>query len=640
MADKIVKETGELEINSENIFPIIKKWLYTDHEIFLRELVSNASDAIKKMDHLTGLGEFKGERTDSRIDISVDKEAKTITIKDNGIGMNTEDIKKYINQIAFSGAEEFVEKYMKDDKDSQIIGHFGLGFYSSYMVASLVEIKTLSYKEGSKAVHWTCDGSTSYTIEASDKTDIGSEIILHINDENEEYLNEWKMTELLNKYCKYYSTEIYLAKTKTEKEKDKDGKEIEDGKEITSIVPELMNETNPIWNKNPAELKDEDYKEFYRKEYPMKPEPLFWIHLNVDFPFTLNGILFFPKLGPDFDFQKSEISLYCNQVFVSDQLKEVIPEYLNLLQGVIDSPDIPLNVSRSALQSDGNVKKIAGHISKKVADKIKGLFNTEREQYEKYWDDINPFIKFGMIKDDDFFKKVESAMIFKSATKDGFVTADEYKERNTGNMNKDKKCVILYANDSKGQSIYLDMIKDKGMEAVALDHMIDSHLITRLESKWSDFKFTRVDSNSVDKLIETDVEVSDSDKETQEKFEKIFREVLGNEKQEVKVDDLGKDVTAILNVSEESRRMKEMMIQMNPNGDSAMDDMFGGSILMLNSEHGVVKQISSLWESDKDKATKLAHHVFDLASIAQKPLEGDRLSTFIKRSNELLTELN
>ena len=640
MAENIVKETGELEIHSENIFPIIKKWLYTDHEIFLRELVSNASDAIKKLDHLSGVGEFKGERGDSRIDISIDKDKKTITIKDNGIGMDADDIKKYINQIAFSGAEEFVQKYMKDDENAQIIGHFGLGFYSSYMVADLVEIHSLSHKEGSSAVHWTCDGSTTFTLEGSEKSDIGTEIILHINEENNEYVNEWKISELLTKYCKYYPTEIYLHKTKTEKEKDEDGKEIEGGKETTSIVPELINETQPIWTKNPAELKDEDYKEFYRKEFPMKPEPLFWIHLNVDFPFNLNGILYFPKLGNDFDYQKSEISLYCNQVFVSDQLKDVIPEYLQLLQGVIDSPDIPLNVSRSALQSDGNVKKIAGHISKKVADKIKGLFNTEREQYEKYWEDINPFIKFGMIKDDDFFGKVEKAMIFKSATGEGFVTAEEYKERNTGNMNKENKCVILYSNDSKAQSMYLDMVKEKGLEAVALDHMIDSHLITRLESKWSDYKFTRVDANSVDKLIESDVEVSDTDKETQESFEKIFREVLDNEKLEVKVDDLGKDVTAILNVSEESRRMREMMVMMNPNGDTSLDDMFGGSTLMLNSEHGVVKQISSLWESDKDKATKLAHHVYDLASIAQKPLEGDRLTAFIKRSNELLTELN
>jgi molecular chaperone HtpG len=638
MADNIVKETGELEIHTENIFPIIKKWLYTDHEIFLRELVSNASDAIKKIEHLSGVGEYKGEHGDSRIDILIDKENKKLTIKDNGIGMTGDEIKKYINQIAFSGAEEFVKKYKSEDENSQIIGHFGLGFYSSYMVANLVEIHSLSHKEGSNAVHWTCDGSTHFTLGASEKTDVGTEIILHINEENEDFLNEWKINELLTKYCRYYPTPIYLHKTVTEKEKDEEGKEKEDGKEITKIVPEQVNETEPIWTKNPAELKEEDYKEFYRKEFPMKPDPLFWIHLNVDFPFNLNGILYFPKLAKDFDLTKSEISLYSNQVFVTNQTQDLLPEYLHLLQGVIDSPDIPLNVSRSSLQSDARVKKISSHISKKIADKVKGLFNTEREQYEKYWEDIHPFIKFGIIKDDDFYKRVEKALIFKSSTKGDFVTAEEYKARNTGNLNKENKTVILYSSDEKQQATYLDMIKSKDMEAVVLDHIIDTHLISTLEMKWTDFKFKRVDADSVDKLIEKDVEETEEDKKEKENFEKIFREVLKNEKLDVRLDNLGSDVSAMLVLSEEQRRMSEMMFMMNPQGgDANLDEIFGGqTALMLNKEHKLVKDIAEKWENDKDRATVLAEHIYDLASMAYKPLEGDKLTKFIKRSNELL----
>jgi molecular chaperone HtpG len=646
MAEKLQKETGDLSIHTENILPIIKKWLYSDHEIFIRELVSNASDAISKLDRLAGLGEFKGDAGAPKIKVAVDKKKKTITISDTGVGMTADEIKKYINQIAFSGAEEFLEKYKQDDEKSQIIGHFGLGFYSAYMVADLVEIHTKSFKDDSPAVHWSCDGSTTYSLEASDKETIGSEIILHVNDDNKEYLEETKIKELLTKYCKYYAVPVVVDEEKEveieDKKKKKDDDKADDKpKKTKKVIEEVqINETKPIWTKKPAELKDEDYLNFYRKEYPMKEDPLFWVHINVDFPFNINGILYFPKLKNDFDINKSEISLYCNQVFVTDQTQDLIPEYLHLLQGVIDSNDIPLNVSRSYLQSDNRVKKISGHITKKVADKLKGMFKTEREQFQKYWDDIHPFIKFGMLKDDDFQEKVKDITLIKS-TKENYYTLAEYKEKFIAtNMNKDKKCVVLYTSDAKQQATYLKAAEDKGYEVVLFDHMIDSHFLSMFEAKNSDYKFTRIDSNTVDKLIDAESEDAKVDEKESEAFQTIFREALSNDKLDVKLENMSDDKTsAIMTMSEESRRMKEMMRMMNPQGES-MDDMFGGSTLILNNNNAVVQKIKTLWESDKDKAGMFINHVYDLASLTQKPLEGERLTAFVSRSSEILAELN
>ncbi|MCB0279088.1 MAG: molecular chaperone HtpG [Calditrichaeota bacterium] len=627
------KETGDLSIHTENIMPIIKKWLYSDHEIFLRELVSNAADAIQKLNHLAGLGEFKGDAGKNKIEVSVDPEKKTITVSDNGIGMTADEVKKYINQIAFSGAEEFLQTYKKDDQSSQIIGHFGLGFYSAYMVADLVEIHSLSHKDGANGIHWTCDGSTKYELEASKKKTIGTEIILHINDENKEFLTEAKLKELLNKYCSYYAVPIYLMETQNLSDEDK--KKTKKAKKKAVQI----NDTKPIWTKKPSDLKDKDYLDFYHKEYPMNEDPLFWIHINVDFPFNLNGILFFPKLRNDWDQNKSEISLYCNQVFVTDQTQDLIPEFLLQLQGVIDSTDIPLNVSRSYLQKDSRVKKISGHITKKIADKLKGLFNTERKKFEGYWSDIHPFIKYGMLRDDEFYEKVKEIALFKT-TADNYVTLDQYKERNTGNINADKKCVVLYTSDVKLQATYLNAVKNKKLEAVILDHIIDNHFIQMLESKMSDFKFKRIDSDSVDRLINSDSSSKEVDKAEKETFEKIFKEALKNDKLDVKVESMSDiQTSALVTQSEEQRRMKEMMRMMNPGG-ATMDDVFGSPTLVINSENEVIKRIKNLWELDKSKSTLLVEHVYDLACMSQKPLEGDRLDHFIKRSNEVLKSMN
>ena len=639
MADSI-KETGELSIHTENILPIIKKWLYSDHEIFLRELVSNASDAIQKLNHLSGLGQFKGDAGDNRIDVKVDKKKKTITISDNGLGLTAEEAKKYINQIAFSGAEEFLKQYKKDDQNSQIIGHFGLGFYSAYMVADLVEINSLSYQENAQAIHWKSDGSNSYELASSKKKSIGTEITLHINDENKEFLEEPRIKSLLEKYCRYYSVPVFMHEVvETEVADKKDETKKKKKKEIKETQ---INETKPIWTKSPQELKDDDYLEFYRKEFPMKEDPLFWIHINVDFPFNLSGILYFPKLKNDWDLQKSEISLYCNQVFVTDQTQDLIPEYLQLLQGVVDSPDIPLNVSRSYLQKDARVKKISGHITKKVADKLKALFNTEREKFEKYWEDIHPFIKFGVLKDEDFYDKVKDILLVKTVD-DKYLTLNQYKEEFVAQINKDKKCVVIYTNDTKQQASYIEMAKTKGYATVIMDHMIDNHFIQHLESKMTDFKFKRVDASTVDKLIESDIEVTEVDKEEKEAFEKIFREALKNDKLDVQVENMDdKTIPAILTLSEEQRRMKEMMYVMQAQqGNANLDDLFGGGgTLVLNAENEIVKRVKNLWELDKVKSTLFVEHLYDLACMAHKPLEGARLSNFVKRSSDILSRVD
>lgn len=610
-------ETGNISIHTENILPIIKKWLYADHEIFLRELVSNGVDAITKLQHLADMGEFKG-KVDGKVTVAVDKDKKQITISDNGLGMTDEEIKKYINQIAFSGAEEFAKKYQKDDKDSGIIGHFGLGFYSAFMVSEKVEIHTKSYVKDSVAAHWVSDGSTTFTIDASDKKDRGTTIILHVDEENQDFLEPARINEILNKYCKFLPVEIEF-----------------DGK--------VINETHPIWVKSPNEVKAEEYKEFYQKLYPFQQEPLFWIHLNVDYPFRLTGILYFPKVQHEMDVTKGQIQLYCKQVYVSNNVNEILPEFLTLLRGVLDSPDIPLNVSRSYLQSDRNVKKIASHITKKIADKLNEMYNNDRETYEKYWNDISPFIKFGMLTDDSFYDKVQDIILAGSA--DGkLVSLKEYVERNKEkNKGEGDKTIILYSNDKNKQSTYLEMVKEKGLEAVVFEHLLDTHFISLIERKREDIKFVRVDANVVDKLINPNAMTIEVDKGQKDVLEKIFKDAVKNEKVKISVENLtSSDIAAKIIVSEESRRIKEMMRNMAVmnNGKESIDDMFDESTLVVNVNNDLIRKLLILEPSKNELVSELALHVYDLALMGQKTLDGERMNAFIKRSNKLLSQIS
>lgn len=610
-------ETGNISIHTENILPIIKKWLYADHEIFLRELVSNAVDAVTKLQYLSDVGEFKG-KVKGKVTVKVDKEKKEIRVIDNGIGMTAEEVKKYINQIAFSGAEEFAKKYNKDDKNSGIIGHFGLGFYSAFMVSEKVEIHTLSHVKDSVAAHWVSDGSTNFTIDASDRKDRGTEIILHIDEENQDFLETVRVKEILNKYCKFLPVEIEFENEK-------------------------INETHPTWIKSPSDVKEAEYKEFYQKLYPFQPEPLFWIHLNVDYPFSLTGILYFPKVQHEMDVNKGQIQLYCKQVFVSNNVNEILPEFLTLLRGVLDSPDIPLNVSRSYLQSDRNVKKIATHITKKIADKLNEMYNNDRENYEKYWNDISPFIKFGMMTDDSFFEKVQDIVLTES-TDGKLVSLKEYIERNKEkNKGEGDKTVILYTNDKNKQSTYIELVKEKGLEAVVFEHLIDSHFISFIERKRSDIKFTRVDANVVDKLINPNAITIEVEKGQKETLEKLFKKMINNDKVKISVENLSNsDIAGKIIVSEESRRMKEMMRNMAVmnNGKESIDDMFDESTLVLNVNNDLVRKILILEPTKSELVNDLALHVYDLASMGQKSLDGARMSAFMKRSNKLLSMIS
>lgn len=617
-------ETGKINVQTENIFPIIKKFLYSDHEIFLRELVSNAVDATKKLKGLAQLGEAKGDLGDLTIQISIDKENNTLTIADKGLGMTADEVKKYINQIAFSSAGEFVEK-LKNTDSNAIIGHFGLGFYSAFMVADKVEILTKSYKE-EPAVKWTCDGSTEFTLEEITKEQRGTEIILHIAEDSKEFLEEHRIKTLLNKYCKFLPIPIQFG-FKYQSEEDK--------KAEKPLEPEIINNTNPAWTKTPSSLTDEDYKNFYRELYPMNfDEPLFWIHLNVDYPFNLTGILYFPKLKKNFEVQKDKIQLYSNQVFVTDNVGEIVPEYLTLLHGVIDSPDIPLNVSRSYLQSDGNVKKINQHISKKVSDKLQEIFNNDRKQFEEKWSDIGLFVKYGMISDEKFYERSNGFALFPT-TENTFYTFTELKKKiATNQTDKDGNLVVLYTSDEEEQHSYILQAKERGYEIVKLDTMIDNHFIQQVEMKNEKTQFKRVDADIISNLIPKEEEaVSVLSKEQEDKLKELFETTIEKSKADIELKALSPtDAPIVITRNEFMRRMLEMQ---KMGGGSPF--MFGGMDeklnLVINTNHPIN---TKLLEEDATHQEKHIKQLYDLALLSQNMLKGEALTNFVQRSFELI----
>ena len=695
----MAKTHGSLSITSENIFPIIKKWLYEDHDIFYRELVSNACDAITKLKKLDMMGEYSLPADyKAKVDVIVSPEDKTITIKDNGLGMTEEEVNEYINQIAFSGATDFLEKYKDKANEDQIIGHFGLGFYSAFMVADEVHIDTLSYKEGATPVHWECDGGTEYDMSEGDKAEVGTTITLFLNEDCLEFANEYRAREVLKKYCSFMPTEIYLSKKDAPEEyetinvEDKldtdtvieeihedakfEEKEKEDGtKETVEVSPEKnqlkivkrpvpLNETHPLWTKSPSECEDEDYKKFYRDVFLDFKEPLFWIHLNMDYPFNLKGILYFPKINTEYDSIEGTIKLYNNQVFIADNIKEVIPEFLMLLKGVIDCPDLPLNVSRSALQNDGFVKKISEYITKKVADKLIGLCKTEKEAYEKYWDDIAPFIKYGCLKDEKFKEKIQEFIIFKdlegkyitlpeyveerkkalgeeeSTTVEESVEAAEEKdaEAKEAEEKEEEPTTVYYATDLQQQSQYVNLFKEQNINAVVLTHTIDQPFISQLEQGDLKVKFQRIDAD----LTETMTDDADEEtlKEQTETLTEIFKKALGKEQLEVKVEKLKNEtISSMMTLSEDTRRMQDMMKMYSMGGNGMDMGMFGGGeTLILNSANKLVQYIL---ENKEGEHTELfCKQLYDLAMLAHKPLPAEEMTEFVARSNEIMMLLS
>ena len=622
-------EKGNINIQAENIFPIIKKFLYTDQEIFLRELVSNAVDATSKLKKLASLGEFKGELGDLKIEISVNKESKTITIKDRGIGMTSQEVKKYINQVAFSGAEEFVKKYKEDDKSSGIIGHFGLGFYSSFMVAKKVQIRSKSFKK-SKGCLWECDGSPKFSLNDSDKKDRGTEVVLFVSEDAEEFLEETKISSLLTKYCKFLPVEIKFG-TNKRTEKDKKGKEFEIEED------NIINNTNPLWKKSPSKLKSDDYAAFYREIYPYNfDQPLFHIHLNVDFPFNLTGVLYFPKIGPSVDLNKNKIQLYCNQVFVTDTVEGVVPDFLALLHGIIDSPDIPLNVSRSALQSDSNVKKISSHISKKVSDKLKKMFKDDRKDFESKWNDMKLIVEYGMLSDDKFYDRASDFSLYPSV-EGSFYTMKEFSEKiKDSQKDKDGKTIYLYASDKNSQHSYISQAQDRGYEVLLLDSPIISHLIQKFESKLENSSFVRVDSDSIDNLIKQEVKVESilSEKE-KEKLKPLIEKALPKEGFTVVFENLSPSSSPFsITISEFMRRMKEMSMT-GGGGMMGMQNMPDSYNLVINSNH---KLISKIIKAKGVKKNKLIQNSINLALLSQNLLKGELLTNYIKDSFENLKD--
>jgi molecular chaperone HtpG len=618
---------GNISVQAENIFPIIKKFLYSDHEIFLRELVSNAVDATTKIKTLAQKGEVKGDLGDTKIEIKIDKEAKTLHIIDKGIGMSEDEVNKYLNQMAFSSAEEFLSKY-KDD--ATIIGHFGLGFYSAFMVADKVEVITKSYKEDAPSVKWECDGNPEYTIEPNDKTARGTEIILYINEENNEYLEEHRIRELLTKYCKFLPVEIKFG-TKTESTWEGEG---DDKQEIKNEVDDIINNPNPIWKKKPADLTDDDYKNFYQELHPFSQPPLFWIHLNIDYPFNLTGILYFPKMNNSFEVQKNKIQLYSNQVFITDDVKEIVPEFLMLLHGVIDSPDIPLNVSRSYLQSDSNVKKINTYISKKVAEKLQSLFNTDRPGYEDKWKEISTFVKYGMISDDKFNEKAMSFALLRNLENQAF-TLEEYKEKVKANQtDKHNKLIYLYANDAKAQHSYIKAAKDYGYDVLEMDTIIDNHFMQHIEYKGSEVTFVRVDSDTPDNLVQKE-ETKESvlSQADQDKVKDIFTTSVKNlGLGQIELKPLSPtDHPVTITKPEFMRRMKEMQAM------QGMDmNMFPDSHnVVINTNHPLIADKLVKMKSEEKKAD-FASYLHDLALLNQNMLKGEELSAFISRSLEFV----
>ncbi len=680
----MAEKHGSLSINSENIFPIIKKWLYSDHDIFYRELISNGCDAITKLKKLDMMGEYElPENYKARIDVVVDPEAKTLTFTDNGIGMTADEVEEYINQIAFSGATDFISKYKDKTDNDQIIGHFGLGFYSAFMVADEVHIDTLSYKEGAKAVHWECDGGTEFTMTEGDKAEVGTKITLFINEDVLEFCNEYKAREVIKKYCSFMPTEIYLSKANTKEtetikadEKRPDDVVVEEIKpekegdeEKLKIVkrPELLNDTNPLWMKNPSECTKEEYLEFYRKVFQDYKEPLFWIHLNMDYPFNLKGILYFPRINMEYESIEGTIKLYNNQVFIADNIKEVIPEFLMLLKGVIDCPDLPLNVSRSALQNDGFVKKISDYISKKVADKLAGMCKTEKEEYDKYWDDISPFIKFGCLKDDKFCEKMTDYILFKNLDgkyltlpeclevnkidPDEAENKEETEEKSTDESaeaaeteaaDKDeeteekKEKVIYYVTDEKQQSQYINMFKAAKMDAVILNHNIDQPFISQLEAKNEGIKFRRIDADLTDSLkSKTSKKAEEELTKAAETIGKVMKKALKKDKIEIRVEKLkNKKIASMMTLSEESRRMQDMMKMYAMPGMDMGDYGKEGETLVLNASHPLVQYV--LDHTDDSNVSMICEQLYDLALLQQAPLEPEAMSKFITRSNDIM----
>ena len=670
---------GSLSIDSENIFPIIKKWVYSDHDIFVRELVSNGCDAITKLKKLDMMGEYElPDNYKAKIQVIVNPEEKTLKFIDNGLGMTAEEVEKYITQIAFSGATQFLEKYKDKTTEDEMIGHFGLGFYSAFMVADEVHIDTLSYQNDATAVHWVSEGGTEYEMQDGNKQEVGTEITLFLNEDCLEFANEYRVREVLEKYCSFMPVEIFLSKANAEPEYEtideadvldtdevvehitEEPKEGEEGeaKQKAKIVkrPVSISDIHPLWTKNPSECTKEDYIDFYRKVFMDYKEPLFWIHLNMDYPFNLKGILYFPKINTEYDSIEGKIKLYNNQVFIADNIKEVIPEFLMVLKGVIDCPDLPLNVSRSALQNDGFVNKVADYISKKVADKLNGMFKTDRENYEKYWDDISPFIKFGCLKDEKFGSKVKDSILYKDlehkyltledcikANKKEDTETEETKTETTEGTDaaenseqaEKEKTTVYYVTDEQQQSQYINMFKEQGQDAILLTHNIDSAFITYLEQKHEDVKFMRIDADVHESLKD---EVSEDEKEefqkTADSIVEIFRKELGNDKLDVKVEKLKDDNVASMAVlSEESRRMAEMMKMY---GMSGMDpSMFGTqATLILNANHPLVKFVV---EHKRSKNVSIiCKQLYDLAMLAHKPLNPEEMTAFVQRSNEIM----
>ncbi len=629
------QEKGTISIHTENIFPIIKKFLYSDHEIFLRELVSNAVDATQKLKKLASMGEFQGELGELKIEVSFDKEKKTITVSDKGLGMTSEEVKKYINQIAFSGAAEFVEKFKDKGDAKDIIGKFGLGFYSSFMVADNVEIISRSYKaDENEAARWECDGSTEFSLSTTTKADRGTDVILHVNEDSIEFLDEWKLKGILEKYCKFLPVEIKFG---TEDKNEPDGEDKDGKPQFKSVkVERIINNPAPLWTKSPLDLKDEDYLSFYKELYPFSEEPLFWIHLNVDYPFNLTGILYFPKVKNDFELQKNKIQLYSRQVFITDEVKDVVPDFLMLLHGVLDSPDIPLNVSRSYLQSDANVKKINQHISKKVADKLAELFKKDRKEFEKKWDDIGIFVKYGMISDEKFYDKAKDFVLLKNI-ENGYFTLPEYKEKAKVNQeDKDQQLVYLYTTDPAKQDSFIQAAKNKSYDVLLLNGVLDSHFINTLEQKLEKTQLKRVDSDTADKLIDKDHKVeSILNDEEQTLVKDIFNKAISNKTMTVAVEPLAPDdLPVIITMSEFMRRMKDMA-KNGGGGYSFMGTMPDNYNVAINGNHTIVQKI--LKADNEDQKVKLAKQAYDLALLSQNMLTGSDLTSFIKRSVELVS---
>lgn len=669
----MAEKHGALSINSDNIFPIIKKWLYSDHDIFYRELISNGCDAITKLKKLDMMGEYElPEGYKPRVDVIVDPDAKTIQFIDNGVGMTADEVEEYINQIAFSGATDFIAKYKDKTNDDQIIGHFGLGFYSAFMVADEVHIDTLSWQKDAKPVHWECDGGTEYDMQDGTRTEVGTCITLFLNEDCLQFCNEYKATEVIKKYCSFMPVEIYVSRANTPEtqtilasekldsdhviEEVKKEKEEDPDKLKITKRPELINDTHPLWTKNPSECTKEEYIDFYRKVFMDYKEPLFWIHLNMDYPFNLKGILYFPKINTEYESIEGTIKLYNNQVFIADNIKEVIPEFLMLLKGVIDCPDLPLNVSRSALQNDGFVHKISDYISKKVADKLSGMCKTDKESYIKYWDDISPFIKFGCLKDEKFCDKMGDYILFKNIDHD-YLTLKECIEKNspakevteetasTENTSdhadndtaskEPEKVTIYYVTDEQQQSQYINMFKEEGLDAVLLTHNIDSPFITQLEQRNENVQFQRIDADLTDHFKE-DVakEEEETFKANTETLTDIFRKALNNEKLEVKVEKLkNENVASMVTLSEQSRRMQEMMKMYNMYGMDA--GMFGTDVtLVLNANHPLVQYV--LNNKNGEHVNLFCRQLFDLAMLSNKPLNPEEMTAFINRSNEIM----